>query len=357
MKPITTNIVITRDFDQLASMIRQLTDQLEITSLVVATDPNTQRECYPLIHNAFPDALTPAFCCLPDGEQKKTLNQVTAMIDFLMAQGATRKTMLVNLGGGMLCDLGGFVAAIYKRGIHCLNIPTTLLAQVDAAVGGKTGVNYHGVKNLLGTFTMPAGVFVHPGFLATLPDNQWRSGLGELFKYGLIGSGIPLSDLHQASNHNPKHLLPLIRQAISFKEKITTLDPRDQGARRILNYGHTVGHALEAAALSLGQPILHGEAVAAGIVAETWLSVKIASLDPKLLDEVVKIYKSRFCKVNLPLQNMPALIDFMQHDKKNSRNGTINPVLLSDPGAPVFDAEVTHQEIENALRYLKSVTP
>jgi len=350
------NTIITESFSDLGSMIRHLAIQFKIDTLVVVTDPNTRDDCYPLIQRTLPADLTPHLCCLPDGEQNKTPEQMMALIDFLVDRGAGRATLLVNLGGGVLCDLGGFVAAIYKRGIHCLNIPTTLLAQVDAAVGGKTGVNYRNIKNLLGTFTPPAGVYINPVFLATLPDDQWRSGMGELFKYALIGSGIPLADLRNANQIAPVQLLTLIRKAIAFKEMITIQDPYDYGVRRILNFGHTIGHALEAIALSLNMPILHGEAVAAGLVAETWMSVKKTGLEPHRLDETVETYKKHFQTVNHLLLDIPALIGFMHQDKKNTHPGTINPVLINEAGSPIFDLMVSAVEIEKALLFLKSIS-
>ena len=282
------------------------------------------------------------------GEQQKNLRTVQRIWNKLLKHNADRHSLLVNLGGGVISDIGGFAASCFKRGIDFVNIPTTLLAMVDASIGGKTGIDFGGFKNQIGTFANPNDVLLNPVFLSTLPQREILSGLAEMLKYGFIAD----SDLLQVDLENYESF---IHQAAEIKEKIVAEDPFEQGRRKILNFGHTIGHAVESHYLTKENPLLHGEAVAIGMWCALWLSVKKMGLNSSVLKDYeaklpMLLSETQFAVIE---QDVGEILKKIVHDKK-SRDGKSQFVLLEALGNPVYDIEIESDMIcEALLRCLK----
>lgn len=285
---------------------------------------------------------------IKSGEKHKTLQTVQRIWKTLMRHHADRNALLVNLGGGVITDLGGFAASTYKRGIKFINIPTTLLGMVDAAIGGKTGIDFGGAKNQIGTFAEPMAVITDPVYLETLDEREIRSGLAEMLKYGFIAD----PELLQADADN---YVSYIKRCGEIKREIVKKDPMEKGLRKILNFGHTLGHAIESHCLTTVCPLLHGEAVALGMLGALWLSVKQCGLDetafqnfenqlPMLISEA---------EVRLSESDVEPIVDYLSFDKKNKGE---NPqfVLLEAVGKPVWEVTLPSVTIKEALEYVIS---
>ncbi|MBQ7711027.1 MAG: 3-dehydroquinate synthase [Bacteroidales bacterium] len=310
-------------------------------------DANTFTHCLPSLVSTVPPLQEAEFIELPVGEEAKSLSIAEQVWASLLDSGADADSVIVNLGGGCVCDLGGFVAAGYQRGIRYINVPTTLLAMVDAAVGGKTAVNLQGVKNQVGFFYPPVAVCIHPPFLDTLPHDEWLSGRFELLKCQLLG-GDSFADLPWDTPLDDAAVRRLVGDAAHFKAAVCRSDPRDKGVRRILNFGHTFGHALESFMAQKGTPIPHGYAVAWGMWFELWLSVKRVGCDEVLLRRYGQLVQGLLSVPRLTLRDTESILGFMRHDKKNAE-GTIRCVLLKEPGCPVIDIPLDEMEIRDAL--------
>jgi 3-dehydroquinate synthase len=319
-----------------------------VSQVFVLVDGNTARQCLPLLEKHLP--ATYRLIEIPAGEEYKTLASCDTVWSQLTEQRADRHAVLVNLGGGVVTDLGGFAAALYKRGIRFVQVPTTLLAQVDASVGGKTGVDFQGYKNQLGVFQAPAAVFIEPQFLQTLDPRQLKSGYAEVLKHWLIADADAFGQ-HRRLGWLTDDWTPIIRESVALKERIVTQDPLENGPRKLLNFGHTVGHALESYLLTQpGREALHGEAVAAGLVCESWLSVQRGLLTPEELDKIETFVLSVFDKLTFVGMETAAIAEFALQDKKNA-GSTINCTLLEGIGNGVYDQPVTLAEIAESLRY------
>ena len=319
-----------------------------VTRVFVLADSNTVRLCLPLLEPHLP--VNYQLIEIPAGEEYKTLATCEAVWGPLTEQRADRHAVLVNLGGGVVTDLGGFAAALYKRGIRFVQVPTTLLAQVDASVGGKTGIDFQGFKNQLGVFQAPAAVFIEPRFLQTLDPRQLKSGYAEVLKHWLIADADAF-DEHRRLGWLTDDWTPIIRESVALKQRIVAQDPLETGPRKLLNFGHTVGHALESYLLTQpGREALHGEAVAAGLVCESWLSVQRGLLSADELDRIETLVFSVFDKLSFVMLETTAIAEFALQDKKNAGD-TINCTLLNGIGNGVFDQPVTVAEIAKALQY------
>ncbi|GAC1367993.1 MAG: 3-dehydroquinate synthase [Hymenobacter sp.] len=319
-----------------------------VSRVFVLADANTSRLCLPLLEQYLP--ASHHLIDIPAGEEYKTLASCDTVWCELTEQRADRHAVLVNVGGGVVTDLGGFAAALYKRGIRFAQVPTTLLAQVDASVGGKTGVDFQGYKNQLGVFQAPAAVFVEPRFLATLDPRQLKSGYAEVLKHWLIADAAAF-DQHRRLGWLTDDWSPIIRESVALKQRIVAQDPLESGPRKLLNFGHTVGHALESYLLTQpGREALHGEAVAAGLVCESWLSVQRGLLSAEELDKIETFVFSVFDKLSFVGLETEAIAEYARQDKKNAGT-TINCTLLAGIGHGVFDQPVTLAEITESLRY------
>jgi len=292
-------------------------------------------------------------------ESAKSLKTVQQIWDFLFAQEMTRRGLLIAVGGGVLTDLAGFAAATYKRGIDFINIPTTLLAMVDASSGGKTGFNYHGLKNSIGAFYPPVETIIWPGWLASLPATQFLSGFGEMLKTGLITPHLWDRLLQYDLDTMPLDTIaPLIEQCVAVKERIVREDPRETGLRKVLNFGHTFGHALEEISLLKSEAtnqMLHGYAVVYGLIAELYLSVTKLGCPREPLQQLTQLMLHYYGRPQCKCSDREQLIALMQHDKKNERAAEINCTLIRSVGEPLINQVITPAEASEALEYLFSL--
>jgi 3-dehydroquinate synthase len=286
-------------------------------------------------------------------EQKKSLETVQQIWDFLFAHGITRRGLLICIGGGILTDLGGFAAATYKRGIDYINVPTTLLAMIDASTGGKTGINYGGLKNSIGCFAPPIETLIWTGWLETLPTKEVLSGFGEMLKMGLIVNDLWGALMRYDLDTMPiDSLQPLIAQCVEAKERIVATDPKEEGLRKVLNFGHTFGHALEEKSLGA---IPHGYVVVYGMIAELYLSVTKLGCSKEPLQQLTHLMLHYYGKPNCKCSDREALIALMQQDKKNERTAQINCTLIQHIGSPLVNQVITPEEANEALEYLFSL--
>ena len=291
---------------------------------------------------------------VPPGEEAKGIETVLTVTERLTALGADRQTILIALGGGVIGDLTGFAASIYLRGIPVIQLPTTLLAQVDSSIGGKTGVDTAAGKNLLGTFKQPKAVFIDIAFLRTLPDEIFRSGLAEVIKYGVIKSPGLLDDLERAvasgGLRESTFLERTIATACRIKKEIVEFDERDQGLRQILNFGHTVGHAVEAAS---GYALSHGESVAIGMVAAARLSGKLYDLPAGDAERIAAIIRSVGLPDRIPAEmDLEDILSRLSLDKKKE-GGTIHFVMIRKLGNPFVDGGIPEEILRDTLKGLK----
>lgn len=289
---------------------------------------------------------------LAAGEESKSLENAARIWSMLSERKARRNSVLLNVGGGMITDIGGFAASCFKRGIRFLNVPTTLLAQVDASAGGKTGINFGGLKNEVGTFAFPEAVVIDNGFLASLPERQRLSGFAEMLKHALLADEEHLAKVMgaDAAQAETEGFLSLIRESVAVKAAIVQQDPREKGLRKALNFGHTVGHAIESAALGRKTEVFHGEAVAYGLIAELFLSVRKTGFDGKRYEAVRTFIRDRYPAC--PAVGEPEeLYERMLHDKKNEREG-VNFTLLRRPGEIETDRYCGREEILEALQQI-----
>lgn len=297
---------------------------------------------------------------LETNEKNKSLETITQIWDFLFANGITRRGLLICVGGGVLTDIGGFAAATYKRGIDYINIPTTLLAMVDASSGGKTGINYQGLKNSIGVFSDPIQTLLYPEWLTTLPTQQVLSGYGEMLKTGLLNENLWPKLLQYDLDHmDIQALTPLIQQCLDTKRTIVVADPKEEGWRKVLNLGHTFGHALEEIQMVNGQSSngewLHGYAVVYGLIAELYLSVTKLGCPREPLQQLTQVMLQYYGKPQCKCSDRDKLIALMQQDKKNERTAQINCTLLRAIGSPVINQIISINEANEAFDYLLSL--
>ena len=280
------------------------------------------------------------------GEQHKNFQTVQRIWKTLMKHHADRNALLVNLGGGVITDLGGFSASTYKRGIKFINIPTTLLAMVDAAIGGKTGIDFGGGKNQIGTFAEAEEVIIDPVFLETLPERELLSGMAEMLKYGFIVDAKLLEI-------NLENYQQFIVRCGEIKREIVAQDPTEKGLRKILNFGHTLGHAIESHCLTTDYPLLHGEAVALGLLGALWLSVKQLGLDESVLQNFENQLPVLISEAEISLlgSDIEPILSYLVHDKKN-KGEKPQFVLLEAIGKPVWDVEVEPELVKESLHYI-----
>lgn len=294
-------------------------------------------------------------------EEDKSLETVQQIWDFLLAHRITRRGLLICIGGGVLTDIGGFAAATYKRGIDYVNVPTTLLAMIDASSGGKTGINYGGLKNSIGCFAPPVETLICPDWLKSLPANQWLSGFGEMLKTGLVSESSLWYHLlrYDLEKMDSEALKPLIAQCVAAKKRIVEADPKEEGLRKVLNFGHTFGHALEEISIQKSDvsspPLLHGYAVVYGMIAELYLSVVKLGCPKEPLQQLTQVMLHYYGKPQCKCSDREALVALMQQDKKNERTAQINCTLIQDIGSPLINQVITPEEAHEALEYLFSL--
>ncbi|MDR1747232.1 MAG: 3-dehydroquinate synthase [Tannerella sp.] len=327
---------------------------LEYDRLFVLTDQNTRAMCYPRIESV-PAVQAARLTVIEAGDLHKDLDHAAQVWAVLSGEGASRHSVLVNLGGGMVTDLGGFAAATFKRGIRTVNIPTTLMASVDAAVGGKTGVNFNGLKNEIGVFHPPLCVFIDCRFLRTLDRDNLLSGYAEMMKHALISSPEDCAEVFSfdlGGSPDYSAMNPMVARSVAVKERIVAADPREHGIRKALNFGHTVGHAFESLSFVRQRPMLHGHAVAAGLVCELYLSYKHCGFPSDRLTQIVHYMKEYYPPFFFDCNDYEALFELMLHDKKNS-GGIIRFVLLSGIGEIRIDQSVAKERIYESFDFYR----
>lgn len=300
--------------------------------LFLLTDEHTHTLCLPLLEGL--DATREAqVLCIGAGDVHKNMDTLAQVWMALSTGGASRKSLLINLGGGMVTDLGGFAASTFKRGIRYINLPTTLLAMVDAAVGGKTGINFNGLKNEIGCFAPAASVLIETEFLRTLDAHNFFSGYAEMLKHGLISTADHLHELLAFDTEEVDYelLKQMVGRSVKVKERIVEEDPHEHGIRKALNLGHTMGHAFESLALAEERPVLHGYAVAWGLVCELYLSYIKTGFPKEVMQQVVHFVRSHYGAFDFGCKQYDRLYELMKHDKKNTA-GVINFTLLHGVG-------------------------
>lgn len=326
--------------------------ECEHDKLFVLTDTTTQELCLPVIKN-FYSLKHIQVITIPASDSHKDIESLMMVWKGLQEGGASRHSCMINLGGGMVTDLGGFAASTFKRGINFINIPTTLLAMVDASVGGKTGINFGGLKNEVGVFNDSKYVILDTEFLKTLDDENICSGYAEMLKHGLISTEAMWEELVNFDLANPdlKQLQRMVGDSVKVKERIVELDPHEKGIRKALNLGHTFGHAFESWALKR-KPILHGYAVAFGLIPELYLSVAKTGFPTDKMRQTVTFIKENYGTLNITCDDYDELIELMQHDKKN-QNGIINFTMLGGIGDIRINQTATTEEIKEALDFFR----
>ena len=322
------------------------------SKIFLLADKHTNECCTPIVLSVLATDIPLEIIEIEAGEPHKHIDTCTQVWYALSELGADRKSLLINIGGGVVTDLGGFVASTYMRGIPFINIPTSLLAMVDASVGGKTGVDLGALKNLVGVINNPKGVLIYPDFLATLPTEELRSGMAEMFKHGLISDEAYWHKMCNLSELTEAHLGSLIYESVVIKNEVVTQDPTEKGLRKTLNYGHTLGHAIESYCLQNPnrERLLHGEAIAIGMVLATYLSVKELGFSMDKCDQVKAVLGEYFRKQDFSYEEITDICQLMRFDKKNI-GGNVHFVLLEAIGKPKIDCIVPYEEIYKAFEY------
>ena len=325
-------------------------DEVKHDLLFVLCDETTERLCLPVISDY--ECMKEARCItIPATDSHKTLESLSHVWSELQRMGATRHSLMVNLGGGMVTDLGGFAASTFKRGISYINIPTTLLSMVDASVGGKTGINFGGLKNEIGVFNNARSVILDTTFLRTMDHENLLSGFAEMLKHGLINNEEMWAELLMFNVQRSTFNAQMIADNVAVKERIVTEDPTEQGIRKALNLGHTAGHAFESLALER-KPVLHGYAVAWGLIVELYLCCVKTNFPQDKMRQTVAFIKENYGRMAITCDDYPHLIELMHHDKKNQGN-SINFTLLGGIGDIRINQTATEEEIKDALDFYR----
>lgn len=338
-----SNVIFT---SSISDEIHKQLQQSEFTKLAVIVDENTEKFCLPLL-KLKKEAIVVR---INSGEEHKNLETCSTIWRTLTESQFDRKALVINLGGGVIGDMGGFCASTYKRGIKFINIPTTLLSQVDASVGGKLGIDFYGFKNHIGLFNEPEVVIIDDSFLTTLPERELISGFAEVIKHHLI-SDQKGWELLITSDFKSLLWKDIIEHSVGIKQSIVLEDPNESGKRKLLNFGHTIGHAIESYFLNTSERLLHGEAIALGMICEAHISFQKELLDLDSLNQLTKYLLGIYHKINIKDEIRPDLIKLMGQDKKNS-SSKIMCVLLDRIGRAKWDVEVNSNEINLSFDYL-----
>ena len=339
--------------DGLKNSLTRAIEQCPHDKLFILTDEHTHRLCLPLLKDV--EVLKGAGeISIAPGDTHKNLATLASVWQVLSDGGATRHSLLLNLGGGMVTDLGGFAASTFKRGIAYINVPTTLLAMVDAAVGGKTGINFNGLKNEVGVFSPATSVLIETEFLRSLDAHNFFSGYAEMLKHGLISTTEHWAELLAFDTEDIDYALlkNLVGRSVQVKENIVREDPLERGIRKALNLGHTVGHAFESLALAEERPVLHGYAVAWGMVCELYLSFRKTGFPKDKMRQTIQFIKQNYGAFSFDCKSYDRLYELMQHDKKNTA-GVINFTLLKDIGEIALNQTADKESIFEAFDFYR----
>lgn len=333
--------------------LSDILSQLSFDKLFLLTDENTEKLCYPLVKDNAQIAKAEKII-IKAGDDNKNIETLSSIWKYLSENGATRHSLLINLGGGMLTDIGGFAAASFKRGIKCINIPTTLLGAVDAAVGGKTGINFNALKNEIGAFAPAETVLIDSAFFKSLDHQNFLSGYAEMIKHGLIDSDKEwLATMSfDTEEIDYETLKQLVVDSVGVKERIVEIDPFEKGIRKALNLGHTIGHAFESMSYELNKPVQHGYAVAWGIICELYLSHRFCGFPKEKMYKTIYFIKDNYHGFYFDCDHYERLYEYMKHDKKNESD-TVNFTFLSDVGKIEINQTASKEDIFDAIDFLR----
>lgn len=330
-----------------------LANKPNYSSIFILVDENTFEHCYPHFMQFFSTQKRIEVIQIDSGEKNKNIDTCIGVWDAMTELGADRHSLLITLGGGVITDLGGFAASTFKRGIDFINIPTTLLSMVDASVGGKTGVDLGVLKNQIGLFANPEIVLIDPEYLQTVTHREIRSGIAEIIKYGLTYD----QHLYNEIRTNKKlNIIDLIHRSIEIKNEVVTQDPKESGLRKVLNFGHTIGHAVESYFLenTAKENLTHGEAIAIGMICESYISYKLLNFPLAKVDEIKETIINIYGKTVIKKEDFLEIIDLLKHDKKNV-DGEINFVLLNDIENFKINCKVSTDLIIESLKYYNHI--
>lgn len=346
MQKVIKSTDLNRDLSDILS-------RLSFDKLFLLTDENTEKLCYPLVKDNTKIAKAGKII-IKAGDDNKNIETLSSIWKYLSENGATRHSLLINLGGGMLTDIGGFAAASFKRGIKCINIPTTLLGAVDAAVGGKTGINFNGLKNEIGAFAPAETVLIDSAFFKSLDHQNFLSGYAEMIKHGLIDSDKEwLATMSfDTEEIDYEKLKQLVVDSVGVKERIVEIDPFEKGMRKALNLGHTIGHAFESMSYELNKPVQHGYAVAWGIICELYLSHRFCGFPKEKMYKTIYFIKDNYHGFYFDCDHYERLYEYMKHDKKNESD-TVNFTFLSDVGKIEINQTASKEDIFDAIDFLR----
>lgn len=321
---------------------------------VIIVDENTQRFCLDFLLTHFDGFENAEIMVLPEGESNKQIEVAVGVWEALTEYGIGRHDLIVNLGGGVITDMGGFIASCYKRGCDFIAIPTTLLGMVDASIGGKTGVNLGKYKNQIGVFSNPIATYIDPTFLQTLPEKEWKSGYAEMIKHGLIANRSIFERLCANIKDNQLIDLDLLVDCLNVKWEVVQRDPLERGERKILNFGHTAGHAIEGNSM-FQEPLTHGHAIAIGMLIEAYLSVEYANLSNSDFDKIERCIRQNYTIPAFSTAEIDEMVQLLFNDKKN-KSGKIRCCLLPEIGVCTYDHEIPADDFRQAFHWISQPT-
>ena len=339
------NVTLTQN---IAATLKDYFADAKPSQIAVLVDENSLEHCYSLVKDVLP---VHHLIEIQSGELNKNLETCAHIWEKMTNAHFDRKALLINLGGGVIGDMGGFCAATYKRGISFINLPTTLLSQVDASVGGKLGIDFRGYKNHIGLFQEPEQVFVYPHFIKTLPHEELRSGFAEVIKHSLIQDADYWPEVRR-QGLDVTDWTEHIAHSIKIKSSVVDADFKEGGLRKILNFGHTIGHAIESFYLETEQRLLHGEAIAIGMIAETFLSVKYCDMPEDQATQVSQFLLDIYDYREIDKQDEEAIVQLTLQDKKNE-GGTVKASLLRQIGEATYDIPITAADVREGLSFYR----
>lgn len=337
--------------DKISKGLGSFFDGKQYSKIVVLVDEHTKKFCYPIVKSHLPSH---KLITIKSGEQNKTIVTCQSIWEQMTNFELDRHALLVNIGGGVIGDMGGFCAATYKRGIDFIQIPTTLLSQVDASIGGKLGIDFLGFKNHIGVFSIPKAVLIDASFLQTLPMNELRSGFAEIIKHCLIRDKNKWNEI-KVKDLIVQNLEDLIRHSVEIKKAVVDEDPTEKGLRKILNFGHTLGHAMETFYLDKGKKrLLHGEAIAAGMIMESYIAFEKKMIEEKTLLDIEEFLFTVYGRVEIDEIDFGNIIDLTQQDKKN-KGKIVRASILDGIGSCQFDISLSKKEMSRAMKYYTGI--
>jgi 3-dehydroquinate synthase len=338
--------------DEIYNILNQSIEQENYSSIFIFTDHNVEEKVTPLFLKNLSTHLKIEVIEIEAGEESKNLSVCNEVWKALSDLGADRNSLIINLGGGVVTDLGGFIASTFRRGIDFIHVPTSLLGMVDASLGGKNGIDLGHLKNQIGTIVLPKMVLIHTDFLSTLPAEEYRSGLAEMIKHGIIYSETYFSYFEKLKEFDASSLSQLIYDSVQIKRNIVEADPYEKSERKTLNFGHTLGHAIESYFIANVEKkrLLHGEAIAIGMILESYLSTKICELSEEELSRISDVISNTFEAVSFSIKDIEEIITLLKYDKKN-KGSQINFVLLNAIGSCSIDKQVENELIFEAFDY------